>query len=593
MVRLFRALPVNRLPAALVPLALLLVDVQTALADTAWPTEDAPFRRGPGGYLSIPKIVFCWLLFVLWVRTTDWVNQDVQQNRQSYSFWNSLVFFSFALSFILIWVIPWFWLAALLIVAAYSAPLTTYIRTRNKPLPAERRVMTRQHLRYVLSQNAALVGITISAERQDPRSLGPPVTFKAKGGKTERDDSANQLMARQSPGFAPARQLVADALHNRADAVLLDYTADGVASRLQVDGVWHNHEPFDRAEGDAMLAVFKTISALKPNERRAKQEGAFDAEFEKTKLNCKIISQGTATGERAFLQIAEVKKPKRTFEELGMRTKVEEQLRPLLDSPQGIIIYSAPPGGGLSTIMDAGIRALDRFMRDAVVVEDAGRREQEIENAAVTTFNGAAGETPMTVLPKLARAYPNIYIVRELNDAETVKFLCEQTGEGRLSVGGVRAKEAAESLLRILMLKVPAKSFAPAVIGAVNQRMVRKLCEKCKEAYEPTPELLKQLGLPAGRVTALYRPPQPNPEDKKPPPPCEECSGIGYIGRTGLFELLVVNDAVRQALVKQPKLETVRLAARKAGMRLLQEEGIALVARGVTSLEELMRVLKG
>ncbi len=239
------------------------------------------------------------------------------------------------------------------------------------------------------------------------------------------------------------------------------------------------------------------------------------------------------------------------------------------------------------------MRALDRFMRDAVEVEDAGKRENEIENVAVTTFNRAGGETPMTVLPRLARAYPNIYVVRELPDQETVDFLIEQCKADRLSLGGIRAKEAAEALLRVLALKVSAKDFAPAVIGVVNQRMVRKLCEKCKEAYTPGPELLKQLGLPGDRVTTLYRPPTPNPEDKKPPPPCETCQDVGYLGRTGMFEVLTVNDAVREALINTPKLDAVRLAARKAGMLLLQQEGVALVAKGVTSVAELMRVLKG
>jgi len=590
MVRLFRALPAAILPAGL----LLLVNVQTALADTSWPNEDTPFQRGPGGYLSLPKFLICWLLFLLWVRTVDWVNQDVQQNRLSYALWNSAVFFSFAAAFVLMWLLPWFWLGAFLMVAAYAGPLAGYVVVRNRGVSAEKRVFTRDHLRHFFSQKAALLGMKISAEKQESRKLGPPVNFTPKGGKTERDNAANLLLSRQSPGFSVARQLIADALDRRAEGILLDYTAQGVTTRLQIDGVWQNHEPYERAEGDPMLAVFKTIAALNVNERRAKQEGAFDAEFNKKKRNCRITSQGTQTGERVLLQLADVAVRKWTYEELGVRTKVEEQLRALLELPKGIVLYSSPPGGGLSTLMDTGIRSLDRFLRDVVVVEDAVRREHEIENAAVTTFNSAAGETPMTVLPKLARAYPNIYVLRELPDANTVGFLCEQCNENRLSIGGLRAKESAETLLRVLMLKVPAAEFAPAALGVINVRLIRKLCEKCKESYAPTPELLKQLGLPADRVTELFRPPTPpSPEEKKPPPPCEECQGLGYLGRTGIFELLVVNDAVREALVKSPKMDIVKIAARKAGMRTLQEEGIALIARGVTSLAELQRVLKG
>ncbi|HEX3997698.1 MAG TPA: ATPase, T2SS/T4P/T4SS family [Pirellulales bacterium] len=590
MVRFFRALPAALLPAALVFVA----GAQSALADASWPNEDTDHLvRGPGGYLSVPKLLFCWLLFSLWVRTVDWINHDVQRNRLSYAVWNSAAFFSFVAAFVLLWVLPWFWLAAFLMVAAYAGPLAGYVVVRNRSVSSERRVFTRDHLRHVLAEKGKLLGLKISAEKQDPRSLGPAVTFAPKGGKTDRDNAANLLLARQSPGFPAARRLIADALEHRADAVLLDYTAQGVTSRLQIDGVWHNHEPYERADGDPMLAVFKTISALNVNERRAKQEGAFDAEFNKAKRKCRIVSQGTQTGERILLQLPEAATKKWTFEELGMRAKVEEQFRALRDQPQGIILFSAPPGGGLSTILDTGIRALDRFLRDVVVVEDAVRRVHEIENAAVTTFNSAAGETPMSVLPKLARAYPNIYVLRELPDADTINFLCAQTKESRLSLGGLRAKECAEALLRVLVMKVPARTFAPTVIGVVNQRLIRKLCEKCKESYAPTPELLKQLGLPAGRVTELFRPPTPQPDEKKPPPPCGECQGIGYLGRTGIFELLVVNDTVREALVKSPKLEIVRAAARKAGMRLHQEEGIALVARGVTSVAELMRVLKG
>ncbi len=230
-------------------------------------------------------------------------------------------------------------------------------------------------------------------------------------------------------------------------------------------------------------------------------------------------------------------------------------------------------------------------MRDVVAVEDQQRREHEIQNVQLNTFDTAAGETALTVLPKLVRTYPNVIVLRDLADADTVKFLCAQVEEDRLVISGIRAKESAEALLRVLMLKAPAANFAAAATGVVHQRLIRKLCEKCKEAYAPPPETLKQLGIPAGKVQAFYRPPQPQ-ADQPAPPPCEDCLGIGYQGRTAIFELLVVDDGVRAALVNAPKIDTVRAVRRKAGMRTLQEEGIVAVVKGVTSLAELMRVLK-
>ena len=138
---------------------------------------------------------------------------------------------------------------------------------------------------------------------------------------------------------------------------------------------------------------------------------------------------------------------------------------------------------------------------------------------------------------------------------------------------------------------MPPAEFAKAVTLVTGQRLVRKLCESCKEAYAPPPQLLRQLGIPEGRVQAFYRPPQPNADNAKQEP-CQACGAIGYVGRTAVFELLTVGDAVRKVLSADPKVDLIRQAARKDGMSSLQDEGVLLVAKGVTSLPELMRVLK-
>jgi general secretion pathway protein E len=171
-------------------------------------------------------------------------------------------------------------------------------------------------------------------------------------------------------------------------------------------------------------------------------------------------------------------------------------------------------------------------------------------------------------------------------NAETVSWLCGEVPDGRLIISSVRAKDCAEALLRVLTLKVPPAEFAEGVTAVLGQRLIRKLCEHCKEGYMPSPQVLQQMGIPQGRVDIFYRPPQ------QPEEICEACSGIGYMGRTAIFELLIVDDTVRKVLTSTPKLERVRKAAQKAGMRTLQEEGIVLVAKGVTSLSELVRVLK-
>ena len=590
MVRIWRAFPAAAIPAALV---LFLAGAQTAWADSGgWPHMDTPFSRGPGYYLSLTKIIFCVVLFLLWVWTTDMVNRYCLRLKLNYGLWNSVIFFSFVVVFLIMLDFPWwFGISYFLMLVAYFAPLIAYILHRNKSVPLEKQILTPDHLRHLWVERAAKVGVKVDPTKKAHRREGPPVNFTAQGGKTERDNAAHMLLARQSPGFPLARELIADAIEHRAEGIVMDFTEAVVPVRYQIDGVWHAYQPRERAAADVMLAVLKTIAALNINEHKAKQEGMFLTEFEGAKHRCRIVCRGVQGGEQAMLLLSDPVDRKWTFEELGMRTKVEEQLREVTNKKKGIVLFAALPGGGLTTTLDTAVRALDRYMYDVVAVEDVDNRQHDIDNVQVTTYNVAAGETPMTVLPRMARAYPNVYVSRDLPDAETVRFFCSEVKEDRMIVGGLRAKDSAEALLRILMLKVPAGEFAPAAAAVVSQRMIRKLCEKCKEAYAPTPEILKQIGLPPGRVQALYRPPEPVP-GQQPPPPCPDCLGLGFRGRTAFFELLVVDNTVRQALIKTPKLEVVRAAARKAGMRTLQEEGIVMVVKGVTSLPELMRVLK-
>lgn len=372
--------------------------------------------------------------------------------------------------------------------------------------------------------------------------------------------------------------------------MLLDYAQDGVACRIQVDGVWHNAQNRERETADAALEVLKTICALNPADRRSKQVGEFGAETEGRKLRLRFTSQGVPTGERVLMQQIEVGLAKKRLPDVGMRDKMQEQLKEVLNRKKGFVVLSSPPGGGLSTMMHAVVGTMDRYMRSFVGLEDQTKREMEMENVPVKTFDPQGGDNSSeAVLARILREYPDAIVASEPSNAATMDELVEQSDTDRFVVTSIRAKEASEALLRCLMLKTKPQPFIHNVSASLNCRLIRKLCESCREAYQPPPEVMQQLGLPPGRVQAFYRPPTPNPEQKEV---CKQCNGLGYHGRTALFELLVVDDGVRQALLRSPQLDTVRNMARKAGMRTLQEEGIVLVAKGVTSLPELMRVLK-
>lgn len=552
------------------------------------------FPLGPGYYLSVIKILLSWLTFLLWVRSVDWMSQDGFALKVDYKRWNLIAFFSFLAAQVLLWLLPWFWLSFPLLLVAWIVPFVVYVKQRNQIANPAETVFNAEHIRWWLAMKLSVIGIKMAAEKRG-KDEAPPVEFQPRGGADDRTNAANLLMSRQSPGFAMLQHLIADLIVRRADAVLLDFTQAAATVRYQIDGVWHDIDTRERESADMLLAVMKTLAGRDANQRVARQDGSFGAEFEKNKYTCRLVSQGTKTGERALLQFQRGKNKIEKLADLEMRDKLVETLRAQLAAQSGLIIISAPPsGGGLSTLFTVVVGAMDRFVRSFVGMESSAVSEFKVENVPVTYFNPAAGETPATILPKLAREHPDVYIVPDMVDADSATALLEQIeNDNRLVVTSVRAKEAAESLLRVLQLNMPPEKLAGTVIMAINQRMIRKLCSKCKEAYAPAPNVLQQLGIPAGRVEAFYRVPQPKPEDEKDDEgPCKKCQGIGYFGRTALYELLIVDDDVRAALAKSPQLATVRAAARKAGMRTLQEEGIVLVAKGVTSLPELMRVLK-
>ncbi|MBN2024683.1 MAG: Flp pilus assembly complex ATPase component TadA [Pirellulales bacterium] len=566
------------------PLAVSALDSAAVLAQAA-------FTRGTGFYVSWPKILACWLLFILWVHTTNWVSTDGQEMHLQHVRWNPIVFGVFMGFFVLAWLLPWFWLGFPLLVVAYIVPLTTYVIYRNQNVPLDQCVLTPAHLRYWFGTRLNKLGMNVEVEKKAEWEIGPPVKLDAVGAASDRDDRAHLLAARQSAGFNESRGLLATALSRRATALMLEYTQEQVGVRYMIDGVWHNDEPRDRETCDPVLESLKTLSGLNPQERQAKQNGLFLVNYDNIDYQTSITSQGTSTGERVVLQLEEKKVHFKTLDDLGMRPKMQEQILEILNRKEGFVILSAMPASGLRSTTNVVLQKTDRFTREFMALEDEANPYEKVENVPVTTFqqgeNAPEDKRLDKVMIKMFRMEPDVIVMRDLVNATAVNMLCEeQQNDHRLIVGTVRAKDCIEALFRVLALKAPPKTFARSITAVLNQRLIRRLCDSCKEAYAPTPQVLQQLGIPPGRVQAFCRPPQ------EPQEVCPACNGIGYRGRTAIFELLVVDDGVRKALASGAKMEEVRLAARKAGMQSLQAEGVVLVAKGVTSLPELMRVMK-
>lgn len=563
---------------------------ETLKAD-AWDKwdDEHSINRSKSPAISWWKLLLLTIALLLWVWIGDWINRDVQHFNLDYQKWNPIVMVCGIVAGLVTLLVPIFFASYPITLLLIFGPLIAYVVVRNKAVEKHQKVFTSDWVRFQTAEILGKVGIKMSSDRQADYMKGPPVDLAAMGGEDERADHANLITARQSPGYVLVKDLVASMVKRHSEQVLLDYTSEGVTAKHHIDGVWHAGDPLERDSGDVMLAVMKQLADLNVTDRKSKQQGVFGAEFENIKYKCPISSQGVKTGERVLVALSGgAKATMKTYADIGMRDKIVAQWSEVMALDAGLVVIAAMPGGGLTTLTDVSLQETDRLMRDFVSIEDENDPELEIENVAVHTYNAKQGESPATIMPRLIRTYPNVYIARSFVNEESAKLLLDQINEDRLVITTVQAREASEALLRLLQQKVPRKELAQHISAVLCQRLIRKLCTTCRVAYEPSPDLLKKLGIPAGKVEHLYRTPKAEEADK----PCKACNGIGYVGRTSMFELLIASDQVREVLVKQPKIELLRKAARNAGMRNFQEEGIVLVAKGTTSLQELQRVLK-
>jgi type II secretory ATPase GspE/PulE/Tfp pilus assembly ATPase PilB-like protein len=581
-----------------------LIDVSLASAQAPAPTwpdwivtgQPTPFNpphfpRGVGFYFSIPKIVLSYLMLLLWVATTDWINRDALKLKLPYRKWNTIAYASFAATFLLVWVIPWFWLSFLLLIVAYAAPLYLYVRVRNQGRHEADRVFTKDHLQHLAYGLLSRVGVKPPKGKGEKEGAAVPVTLTPRGAPTQQDEQVRLIGARQSPGFVPARNLIHKAFQNRAAGIMLDYTQEAATVKFLIDGVWLDAETQPRVYADPLLASLKLLCGLKAEERRARQQGSFLAIDDTTKAKSpgKLTSQGTKTGERVLVQFEDATVRKRRLPEMGLRQKLLEDIQAVMAKTKGLVVLGAPPQNGLTGLTTACLAQIDRFTRTVIALEDVRNKDVEVENVQVSTYDSLEQETPQSKLPTVIRQFPDVLVVPDYTDAESLATLCEEAQGERLVVTTVRARDSVEALLRPLLTKIPPKKYALAVEAVVVQRLIRKLCDKCKEAYPPPPQILQRLGLTPDKVPAFYRPPTPRPDRQEI---CPECNGLGYRGVTGLVELLQVTDLVRATLVKEPTLESLRAAARKGGLKTMEDEGLLLVVKGVTSVPELARVLK-
>jgi type II secretory ATPase GspE/PulE/Tfp pilus assembly ATPase PilB-like protein len=458
-----------------------------------------------------------------------------------------------------------------------------YVYERNQRVPESGKVLTPRHIKSWTIRQLARIGIHIGGKEITDITLGPPIQFVGKT-KTGQRDEARSRQVESSKGFMAAKELVYDSILRRATDIHLEPKEDEMGARVRIDGVMYPTEPFDRPVGDAIINIFKVLSAMDITERRRPQDGSFGAIVENREVDFRVASQGTRFGEKLSLRILDQSNSVSSLNQLGMRKQLEDRIREISHQPHGMFLCCGPTGAGKSTTLYNCLGSLERDQCNIITIEDP--IEYKMDGVTQIEINTKSGQSFGGSLRSVLRQDPDVVMIGEIRDEETAKIACQAASTGHMVFSTVHANDTITALYRLLDLNVEPFMLANSVSAILGQRLARRLCPHCKESYKPNAELLKQAGLPAEKVKDFYRPPK----DRKEP--CTNCGGLGFKGRIGVYELLVINDRMRDLIRDKAPVSTMRAEARKNGMLYMREEGLRLVVRGVTSVDELMRVVK-
>ncbi len=543
-----------------------------------------------GEFLSWYKLLIVVLVWIVWVIIADRINRDLlrwgNDLEMAPETWNLITVGSMLVGLVAVLLVPIYWIGMPVFVVAAFLPPLLFRTTRRSRLKSSVNVAFRVAGKSDLKQE------DFDDADDDQIQLVPE-------GDTNTRQKL-QIEVRQSPVYEVLRNLLGNGLVGRVDLMLLDYTRQSVNGRMQIDGVWNPMPALDRQQGDALLAALKGVAGMNPAERRKKQQGRFMLKWDDVKQKAKIdvTSQGVATGEQVQIKFQRSAAKIRTMIEMGMDPDSVGRAQKLMDAV-GLVIVSAPPQGGLTTLWRSALLTSDRITRDCVAILTPNENETDVENIQQNRL--APGANPLELMRKLMLTQPNVLVLPELIDPKLADAaVSEVLDQERTLFTRTPASSCAEAVLRVLPQFGDRKRFAQALTGIINQRLIRRLCTKCRIEVPAKPELILKLGGNPKTQKTIFRhyqlPPVEQRVDEKGNPvemlPCNICQGTGFFDRVAVLEVIAVDNSIRKVLVTAPQAEALNRAFREAGFRTLLDEASRMVLAGVTSLEEVRRVFR-
>lgn len=391
------------------------------------------------------------------------------------------------------------------------------------------------------------------------------------------------------PIVAVVDTIVSYAMSLRASDIHIEILEEATLVRYRIDGILYEILRIPKEAHNAIVARIKLISGLQIDEHFKPQDGRFRNQVGAQIIDVRVSVIPTYYGEKIVMRLLESSQKPLSLDELGFLPENAKIVAESLGRTYGMILACGPTGSGKTTTLYGLMNLLNRPNVNIVTVEDPIEYNMRYVNQI--QVNTKAGVTFASGLRAILRQDPNIIMVGEIRDPETIGIAVESALTGHLVLSSLHTNDAPTAIPRILDLQIAPFLLVSTLNLVIAQRLVRKICPSCIVSYDTTPEIavtireqLRLVGAPADRTLPkmLYR-----------GKGCSACGGIGYRGRFGIFELLNVTEAVREAITAQPfQIERVRAVAREAGMTSLFEDGLRKAELGLTSVEEVLRVMK-
>ena len=386
-------------------------------------------------------------------------------------------------------------------------------------------------------------------------------------------------LASEAPVIRLVTAIISRVIELRASDIHLEPFDDGLHVRYRVDGVIHQGELVPPKLSAAVNSRVKLMAHLDIAERRLPQDGRIQTRVKGRELDLRVSTVPTVHGESVVMRVLDRASVRFSLEQMGFAHDSLTRFNELLARPHGIVLVTGPTGSGKTTTLYAALSKLDSDSQKIITVEDPV--EYQLEGINQIQVHPQIGLSFANALRSILRQDPDIIMIGEMRDGETAQIAVQSALTGHLVLSTLHTNTAAGAIIRMKDMGVESYLITSAVNGVLAQRLVRTLCNHCKQPYQPTPELRKSSGLERYLADGA---PIYNSNG------CEHCRGAGYQGRTGIHEMLVLDEALRRAVLDGKDASTLNAIATRAGMLSLYEDGLRKVAAGVTSLDELLRV---